>query len=60
MGLWGRIGPVLMFNACLAAEHAYYRLVEATVAFQKVRRMDGVVYTVRLNVSCITITERGG
>lgn len=49
-----------MFNACLAAEHAYYRLVEATVAFQKVRRMDGVVYTARLNVSCITIAECGG
>lgn len=60
MGLQARIGPVLMYNACLAAEHAYYRLVEATVAFQKVGRIDGVVYTVRLNVSCITITERGG
>lgn len=60
MGLKARIGPVLMYNACLAAEHAYYRLVEATVAFQKVGHIDGVVYTVRLNVSCITITERGG
>lgn len=60
MGLQARPGPVLMSNACLVAEHAYYRSVEATVAFQKVGRMDGVVYTVRLNVSCITITERGG
>lgn len=59
MGLQARIGPVLMFNACLAADHAYYRLVEATVAFQ-VCRMAGVVYTVCLNVSCITITEGGG
>lgn len=51
---------VLMFNACLRAEYAYYRLGKATVAFQKVWCMDGAVYTVLLNVSCITITDRGG
>lgn len=52
--------PVLMFNACLRAEHAYYRLAEATVAFQKVWCTDGAVYTVLLSVNCITITDRGG
>ena len=59
-GLQACIEPVLMFNACLRAEYAYYRLVQATVAFQKVWCTDGAVYTALLNVSCITITDRGG
>ena len=59
-GLQASIDPVLMFNACLRAEYAYYRSVKATVAFQKVWCMDVAVYTVLLNVSCITITDRVG
>lgn len=59
-GLQACIGTVLMFNACLRAEHAHYRSVQATVAFQKVWCMDRAVYTVLCNVSCITITDRGG
>lgn len=59
-GLQAYTDPVLMFNACLRAEYAYYRLVKATVAFQKVWYMHGAVYAVLLNVSCITITCSGG
>ena len=59
-GLQAHIGYVLMFNACLRAEYAYYGLVEATVAFQKIWHTDGVVYTVHLSVSCVTITGRSG
>ena len=55
-GLQACADPVLMFNACLRAEHAYYRPVKATVAFLKV----WAVYTVLHNLSCITITRRGG
>lgn len=59
-GLQACAAPVLMFNACLGPEHAYYRLVGATVAFQRLCCADSAVYSVRLNASGITITDRGG
>lgn len=48
-----------MFNACLRPEYAYYRLVKATVGFQKVCCVDKAVYTLPRIQSGRTITDRG-
>lgn len=57
-GLQECTGLVLMFNVCLRAQYAYYRMVKAIAAFQKDWCVDRAVYTVLQNLNCIAITER--
>jgi len=56
-GLEAFTDPVLMFNSCLRAWYAYYRLVLATVASKTVWCMDGDVYSVLLDLNWTTNTN---
>lgn len=59
-GLQECTGSVLMFNVCLGAQYAYYRMVKVTAVFQKVWCVDRAVYTVLQNLNCTAaVTDCG-